>query len=382
MTSQERHEARYQRRKKLREEKRKQKSEACGTCEEVFSYENLYAAGRKCIRGVLWKASTQNYTRKRISNTYKIYEKVQNEKFKFSKPFVFYINERGKTRKIQAQKIEERIVQRALCDKVIVPLYDKTFIYDNAANRIGKGIEHTLNRINCHMQRHFRKYGLEGYIVCCDFRDFFNSAPHKVIYKENEKRIYDKNIRKIANECMEVYGEEGFGLGAHTSQIYTNITVSPLDHYMKDVLRVKEYGRYVDDIYFFTRTKEEAHEILGKLRKKVAELGLELNEKKTKIQKFSTGFKFLKTKFFCTETGKVIRKVNKKSVSRMKKKLLKFKTWIDEGKFTKEQAINAYYSWRGYVSHCNSYGIIKKMDKFMEETFGEKSRYKCRKLLN
>ena len=41
MTSQERHEARYQRRKKLREEKRKQKSEACGTCEEVFSYENL-----------------------------------------------------------------------------------------------------------------------------------------------------------------------------------------------------------------------------------------------------------------------------------------------------------------------------------------------------
>ena len=28
------------------------------------------------------------------------------------------------------------------------PIYDNSFIYDNAANRIGKGIEHTLNIIN------------------------------------------------------------------------------------------------------------------------------------------------------------------------------------------------------------------------------------------
>ena len=34
-------------------EKRKQKSEACGSYEQVFSYENLYKAGKKCIRGVL-----------------------------------------------------------------------------------------------------------------------------------------------------------------------------------------------------------------------------------------------------------------------------------------------------------------------------------------
>lgn len=369
MTSEERHEARYQRRKKLREEKRKQRSEACGSYEQVFSYENLYNAGKNCIRGVLWKASTQNYTRKRISNTYRIYEKVQNKKFQFSKPYVFFINERGKTRKIQAQKIEERIVQRTLCDNVIVPIYDKTFIYDNAANRIGKGINHTLDRVNCHMQRHFRKYGLNGYIVTCDFRDFFNSASHDVVYSENKKRIFDEDIRRIANECMEVYGEKSFGLGAHTSQIYTNITVSPLDHYIKDKLQVKEYGRYVDDFYYFTETKEEAYAILNKVRIKVKELGLELNEKKTKIQKFSSGFKFLKTKFFCTETGKVIRKLNRKSAIGMRKKLKKFKNWIELGKFTKEQAMNAYYSWRGYASNCNSYATINKMDQFVVDIF-------------
>lgn len=369
MTSEERHEARYQRRKKIREEKRKQKSKEYGSYEEVFSYEHLYNSGKKCIRGVSWKASIQNYARKRLSNTYKIYDKLQKSKFEFSKPFIFFINERGKTRKIQAQKIEERIVQRTLCDYVIVPTYDRTFIYDNAANRLGKGITHTLNRVNCHMQRHFRKYGLKGYIVTCDFSDFFNSASHDVVYKENEKRVFDQRIKNIANKCMEIYGEKSFGLGAHTSQIYTNITVSPLDHYMKDKLKIKEYGRYVDDFYFFTKNKEEAIILLEKVREKVKELGLKLNEKKTKIQKFSSGFKFLKTKFFCTETGKVVRKLNRKSVPRIKKKMKKFKEWIIQGKFSKDQAMNAYYSWRGYAKHCNCYKVIQKMDKYVKENF-------------
>lgn len=58
-------------------------------------------------------------TFKRISTTYQIYEKLKNKKFKFSKPYIFHISEREKTRKIQAQKLSERILQRTLCDHVI-----------------------------------------------------------------------------------------------------------------------------------------------------------------------------------------------------------------------------------------------------------------------
>lgn len=367
MTSEERHEVRYQRRKKKREEKRRIKSESCGTFSEVFSYENIYKAGKRCIKGVSWKASIQNYRRKMISNTYTVYDKLQKRNFKFEKPYVFFINERGKTRKIQAQKIVERVVQRTLCDNVIVPVYEGYFIYDNGANRIGKGMDHTMNRVNCHMQRHFRKYGRKGYIVTCDFKDFFNSVPHNVVYAENEKRIKDTKIREIANKCMEVYGNIGFGLGAHTSQIYTSIAVTPLDHYIKDTLRIKEYGRYVDDFYFFAETLEEAKALLEKIRIKVKELGLTLNENKTRIQKFEKGFKFLKTKFYCTETGKIIRKINRKSATRMRRKIKTFKNWIQEGKLTKEQAINSYYSWRGHMRRGKSYKMIQKMDIFAYE---------------
>ena len=365
MNSKERHEARYQRRKKAREEKRRKKCEACGDFETVFSYENLYKAGQKCVRGVSWKASTQNYRRKMISNTYSIYDKLKNNKFKFSKPYVFWICEREKTRKIQAQKINERVMQRCLCDNLITPIYDEALVYDSGANRKNKGMDHAMNRVNCHMQRHFRKYGLNGYIVTCDFRDFFNSAPHDAVYMENERRIFDKKLKNAANMCMEVYGKTGFGLGAHTSQIYTSIALNPLDHYIKDTLRIKSYGRYVDDFYFFAENLEEAKTNLKKIRQKVKELGLELNEKKTRIRRFKDGFYFLKTMFFCTETGKIVRKINRKSAVRMRRKLRTFKKWIDEGILTKEQAINSYYSWRGHMIRGNSYIIIIRMDEYM-----------------
>ena len=227
-------------------------------------------------------------------------------------------------------------------------------------------MDHTLNRVNCHMQRYFKKYGNNGYVVTCDFHDFFNSVPHDVVYKENEKRIFAPKIRRIANMCMEIYGDVGFGLGAHTSQIYTNIAISPLDHYIKDKLRVKFYGRYVDDFYFFAPTLKEAKDLLSKIKNKAEEMGLEFNNKKTRIRKFKNGFKFLKTKFFCTETGKVVRKINKNSAVRMRRKMKTFNRWIENKKMTKEQAINSYCSWKGHMKRGNSYTVLKRMDCFVE----------------
>lgn len=53
MTSEERHEARYRRRKAERQRQRDARSEACGSFEQVFSYEHLYRAGRISIHAPL-----------------------------------------------------------------------------------------------------------------------------------------------------------------------------------------------------------------------------------------------------------------------------------------------------------------------------------------
>ena len=178
MTSEERKEVRYKRRKERREVKKKKKLLSFN---ELFSYENLYKSYIRCRRNVGWKASTQKYIVQAPLNVYQTRKELMNGKFR-SKGFCeFDLFERGKKRKIKSVKIEERIVQRCLCDHALVPVIERSFIYDNGASIKNKGYHFAMNRMIRHLQYHYRKYGTDGYILLFDFSKFFDNVSHDVI---------------------------------------------------------------------------------------------------------------------------------------------------------------------------------------------------------
>ncbi|MDO4740992.1 MAG: RNA-directed DNA polymerase, partial [Eubacteriales bacterium] len=309
MNSRERHEARYKRRIAKRQARRDEYSRRFGSYEEVFSYEHLYEAAKNCCKGVMWKNSTQSYVARKVSNVAKTYDALTDRTFRSRGFHEFDIIERGKPRHIKSVHIAERVVQRCLCDNILVPVFEHSFIYDNAASLKGKGIDFSMDRLDAHLHQFYRKHGAEAlkhaYVLTGDFSDFFNSAPHDTIYKESRRRIHDPNVQRLACQFMEDFGEKGFGLGSQVSQIDALMVGSPLDHYIKEELRVKYYGRYMDDFYLIHESKDYLRKCLEKIRQKCAELGLVLNRKKTGIAPLSGGVKFLKTKFFLTDTGAV-----------------------------------------------------------------------------
>ena len=69
MTSTERHEARYHRRKAARLARKQARCAALGPAEAVFSYRKLYRWGKKCCNNVRWKQSTQNFEAHLFSGT-------------------------------------------------------------------------------------------------------------------------------------------------------------------------------------------------------------------------------------------------------------------------------------------------------------------------
>lgn len=71
MTSHERHEARYQRRKAKREQRKIERARAVGGLARVFTYNAMYKAGKKCCNGVRWKNSTQRFELHLFSETAK-----------------------------------------------------------------------------------------------------------------------------------------------------------------------------------------------------------------------------------------------------------------------------------------------------------------------
>lgn len=382
MTSEERREARYQRRVQKRQARRLALSKSCGDFEDVFSYDNLYQSGHICCRGVAWKSSTQMYRFNLVTNTAATRRALLDGTYK-SRGFIeFDLYDRGKMRHIRSIHISERVVQRTLCDKAVNPCLKPSFIYDNGASTQNKGITFALNRLTCHLQRHYRKHGNEGYVLLFDFSDYFAKAQHWPVRMELERRIHDERTRALANECLDNFGPIGYGLGSQISQTAAFMLPNRLDHFIKEQLQIKGYARYMDDGYLIHPSKSYLQKCLARMKEICDSLGIILNTKKTKIKRLTDGFKFLQVQFKLLETGKVLRKMSYESIKKMRRKLKKFRRWNAEGRtviiggkeihkeFPLSDICKAYESWRGHMRHGNSFHAIQRMDSYFKRLFG------------
>ena len=378
MTSEERHEARYRRRKAERQRRRDARSEACGSFEQVFSYEHLCRAGRECCKGVGWKCSTQRYLGNFTANIARTHRELMDGTWKTKGFFAFDLMERGKLRHIRSVHIAERVVQRCLCDNALVPLFSAAFVYDNAASLKGKGIDFAMDRLTCHLQRYYRKHGTDGWALVFDFSDYFNSAPHAPIYAESERRIRDERVQKLACGLMEDFGERGFGLGSQVSQIDALMLPNRLDHFIKEQLHIEGYGRYMDDFFLIHEDKAYLQYCRAEIEKHVAAIGLSLNNK-TNIYPLRNGIDFLGFHTYLTETGAVIRKVRRRSKNNMKRKLKKMRGLVERGKITTATVEQSYKSWRGHAEKGNCYHLIRRTDHYYNRLFNSKEAEKCQK---
>lgn len=369
MNSKERYELRYQRRKAQREAKRKQK---LLSFDAIFAYDNLYKSYIKCRRNVGWKASTQRYIVQAPLNVYQTRQKLLKGKFKTSGFFEFDLYERGKKRHIRSVKIEERVVQRCLCDHALVPVIESTFVYDNGASIKNKGYHFAMNRMKRHLQYHYRKYGNDGYILLFDFHHFFDNVSHELVKKIVADHFDDQRIIDLTYHFIEAFGDIGLGLGSQISQTLALASCNKLDHIVKEKLQVKCYGRYMDDGYLIHPDKEYLKECLQVIKEICDELGIILNEKKTQIVKLSHGFTWLKGRFYLTPTGKVVKKIYKRSVTRERRKLKKLKKFYDSGKVTANDVWCAFQSWRAYAYHFNAYHTIQNMEILYNQLYGKK----------
>lgn len=186
----------------------------------------------------------------------------------------------------------------------------------------------------------------------------------KTLYNALEHAQIDK-----AKLTGEKYMRKSVGIGSQISQISGVYYPTRIDNYCKIVKGMKYYGRYMDDIYIIHEDKEYLKGLLNDIQGICDELGLFINPKKTQIVKLSHGFTFLKIKYNLTETGKVQERISKDSVTRMRRKLKKFRKLMDAGEMSFDDVRCAYASWKGGVSHYDSYNVVKSMDKLFDELF-------------
>lgn len=143
--------------------------------------------------------------------------------------------------------------------------------------------------------------------------------------------------------------------GNFTSQIFANVYLHEADRYIKEELKVKWYYRYMDDSIVFCRTKEEAKELLVKIRRFLLErLKLELNEK-TQIFKAKQGVNFCGYKI----NGYRI-KLRDRGKRNLKKKIKRLKKEIKEGKISSCESAKYLSGHMGYIQIADKYNLVNK----------------------
>lgn len=351
---------------------------------------------------------TQLYQVNHLLYTAMLQEALRNGTYKPAQGHKFILHERGKIRFVTNNKMVDKAVNHMICDEILTPCLQRFLIHDNGASQKGKGVSFHRRRFEKHLRDYFRKHGTnDGYILLGDFSGFYANIRHSKCrevleyfltrscfhredlrmtwniltgifrtFRVDVSRFSDEEIRAMYTgkvDAMLNYGvdknlltgkkflNKGVDIGNQTSQNIGVIFPYRLDNYAKIVAGIHGYGRYTDDFYAIAPDKETLKNLLAKLKVIAKDFGIIIHERKTRIVKLSGFYRHLQNGYSLTETGRLIRKINPKSITRERRKLKAYKRLLDAGKITYSEIENIFKSWLGgnykRMSHRQIYNI-------------------------
>lgn len=353
--------------------------------DNVASIPSLYRAAWNSAKGVMWKQSTQRYLLNiffQICKTSKMLFQGKDIRKGFNR---FFINERGKVREINSVKFFERVVQKALCTNILIPVLTHNLITDNGASQKGKGTLYAQQRLVKHLCSYYKKYGNNGYVLTIDFKSYFANINHSTLKSLFRKYLTDEKVISLADSFVDAFGDIGLGLGSETSQTFAISYVNEIDHFIKDNMGIKAYGRYMDDSYIIHNDKNALKDILSRLDFYFEKYGIKINKNKTCIRKLNQGFTFLKTRFYISETGKIIRKPCRESITRERRKLKRQTKLYEQGVLPLETIEQSFNSWCGSMKYRDARKTVYKMKLLYNKLFktkGEKDDTRRKTTIN
>ena len=269
-----------------------------------------------------------NYER----NLLELAEEIWQNNYKPGPSTCFIVNKPVK-REIFAASFRDRIVHHLIYN-YINPIFERKFINDSYSCRIGKGTSYGIRRLDYFIRSCSENYQKDCYILKLDLKGYFMSINKEILFSkinqvlsgENKKAIWQNGkLEKIINDLIYktifhnstqnfiLKGNKkdwaglpktkslffakpntGLPIGNLTSQLFANIYLNDFDQFIKRNLKIKYYGRYVDDMVFVHQDKDYLKSIISVIKNYLKDnLKLKLHERKIYLQHYLKGVKFL-----------------------------------------------------------------------------------------
>lgn len=378
----------------------------------VCDANNLYDAYEKTVKGSKWKETTQKFALNYLRKIFEIQDELYNQTYKPGQEGHFILHERGKVRPITTLGPKDRVIRHVLCDNVLLPAIKPKIIYDNYASIKHRGVSMARKRFEAHLHKFYSRTGNnQGYILFGDFRKFYDNIIHSISKEQFLTLLdYDPYLKWLLdvvfsnfkvdvsylseeefNECMdtvfdrleyykipkrmktkEKLMDKSVNIGDQLSQLIGIYYPNRIDTYVKYVRQIKEYGRYMDDFYIMSESKEELKQLMREITIIASKLEIHMNDKKTKIIRMDQSYKYLQVTYHMTKTGHIIKKISHKRLNDMKRRLKKLAVLVKEGKTNYICVEQVFLSWTGNYYKLMSKKQRKSLISLYEDLFNKR----------
>lgn len=349
---------RRERREKRRRELSRRSLEAVPkTPEDVFSFENLYRAARVCAKGTLWKSAAMKFDRYRAVNCIRLRESLLAGKYRRQPPVRFTLCERGKIRHIVGPRYKDRVVQRCLCDRFIVPMLSRSLVYSNSASLKGKGTSFARSRFERDMLAARARFGPDARVFQYDVKNYFGSIPSfrahavlsEIILKPYQGRSESDSMSRLLDIAALYSRESDFlTLGNQVNQLAAIAYLNRLDHAFHEFLGQGGAGRYMDDGYVFCSSSDLPC-IRDLFLASLETLELQPNVKACFSSRLDRELTFLKIRFSCPD-GRPCRRLSRITLIRYRRHLKSLCQSLASGELSPEVIDASIASFKGVLS--------------------------------
>lgn len=227
------------------------------------------------------------YEKNREKIISKLHDEIKTGKFRIKHFKEYEVKDGRKKRRIQSPIVRERIGCNAIM-RVVERFVYPTVIKTSAASIKGRGMHKLSKKIRRDIEND--RYGTRYYYQS-DIHKFYESICQIKMIRCIERYIKDKELLPILRSFITLM-EHGLSIGLRSSQCYGNLYLSIVDHYMKEVIGVKYYYRYCDDIVMLACSKKELWRYRNALWEQIEKLDLEIKPNEA-VRPISEGIDFL-----------------------------------------------------------------------------------------
>ncbi len=380
-----------------------------GQIEKVADANSLLSAFQMAKKETGWKESVQRFESNLLLNICKLRKELLSGTYKQQDTQNFILHERGRERLIRAQPIRDRVAQRSFNDNVLEPIIAPRLIYDNWASLKKRGTSRGRKRFAIHLQKAYKEYGENAYVVQVDFSKYFDNILHDVCktqfrrcldagamafveqtvdsFKLNVSHLSDEEFKSINNIVLnsvelrklriatqDKMAAKSLGVGFHVSQICGIFYPNEIDTYIKIVKSMKYYGRYMDDLYLIANGRAEAEARLQEVERICKRLGIFVNKKKTTIRPIRRTHTFLKVNYTLTDTGRIIKRVHSSTIRRGRRRITTYRCLLEQGRMDFSHILNCFSGWLGSYRKFHSRAKLYKIKRLFQKTFKKEMR--------